>query len=346
MKGRVVLLDQWAGRSAAALMVDGRLDDVLVDPPQDAPSGPGATFRAVVDRQVKGQGGVFVRLPGAERGFLRQARGLSPGDCLIVQVTGFSEPGKAIPVTDNVLFKSRYCIVTPGKPGINIARSLRDEEKRDALLELAHEVAGDSGYGLILRSSSGTATEDDIAEDMSSMLALADAVAGETRQGPPELLLDGPAAHLQAWRDWADPTPDEVIDAPGCFEDHGALDALEELASPLVELSAGASFFVEPTRALVAVDVNTGGDTSPAGALKANLATARALPRALRLRGLGGQITIDFAPLAKKDRRQVEQALKSAFRADAVDTVLVGWTPLGHFELQRKRERLVLAGGA
>jgi Rne/Rng family ribonuclease len=99
---------------------------------------------------------------------------------------------------------------------------------------------------------------------------------------------------------------------------------------------------VEPTRALVAVDVNTGADMSPAAGLKANIAAARTLPCALRCRGLGGQVTIDFAPAPKKDRRQIETALKGAFRGDPVETVLAGWTPLGHFELQRKRERLPL----
>jgi Rne/Rng family ribonuclease len=102
--------------------------------------------------------------------------------------------------------------------------------------------------------------------------------------------------------------------------------------------------YVEPTRALVAVDVNTGGDTSPAAALKANLAAARMLPRALRLRGLGGQITVDFAPMSKAHRKQVEQSLRASFKNDPIETSLVGWSPMGLFELQRKRERLPLAG--
>ena len=96
---------------------------------------------------------------------------------------------------------------------------------------------------------------------------------------------------------------------------------------------------MEPTRALTAVDVNTGGDLSPAAALKTNLAAARELPRQLRLRGLGGQIVIDFAPLAKIARGQVEKALNAALRTDATETRIVGWTPLGHLELQRKRSR-------
>ncbi len=99
---------------------------------------------------------------------------------------------------------------------------------------------------------------------------------------------------------------------------------------------------IEPTRALVAVDINTGGDTSPAAGLKANLSALRDLPRQLRLRGLGGQILIDPAPAPKKDRRQMEQVLRAALRQDATETVIAGWTQLGLMELQRKRDRVPL----
>jgi Rne/Rng family ribonuclease len=126
----------------------------------------------------------------------------------------------------------------------------------------------------------------------------------------------------------------------GCFETHGLNDALAKALDVRVSLDAGASFFVEPTRALVAVDVNTGPDVSLAAGLKANIACARALPRALRVRGLGGQIVLDLAPMPKKDRRAFETALRQAFRADDTETALVGWTPLGHYELQRKRARV------
>ena len=124
----------------------------------------------------------------------------------------------------------------------------------------------------------------------------------------------------------------------GSFDARGVLDALEALRGPIVPLGAG-HMAVEATRALVAVDVNTGADLSPAATLKANLAAARALPRALRLRGLGGQVVVDFAPMSKAHRREVEGALKAAFRADPIETSLVGWTTLGLYEVQRKRER-------
>ena len=58
MIGRVVCLDEIAGRPAAALMVDGVLQDLAIDPADDV-AIPGAIYRAVADRPVKGQGGIF-----------------------------------------------------------------------------------------------------------------------------------------------------------------------------------------------------------------------------------------------------------------------------------------------
>ena len=117
----------------------------------------------------------------------------------------------------------------------------------------------------------------------------------------------------------------------------------EGFLSPVVDLPGGGHMAIEPTRALIAVDVNTGPDTSPAAALKANIAAARDLPRQLRLRGLGGQVTVDFAPMPKRDRAALDQQLRLAFKGEAAETSLAGWTPLGNFELQRKRDRLPLA---
>ena len=342
MKGRVVVLDRWQGREAAALVVDGQLEDLLIDPVGDDPLRPGAILRGVVDRPVKGQGGVFVKLPGGS-GFLRQVSGLAPGQRVIVQVTGASEAGKAAPVSLRVLFKSRLAIVTPGAPGLNISRRIRDEELRADLQALATEAMAGAApdHGLILRSACEGAGDDEIADDILAMRDLAAAVMAD-QDGAPELLVEAPGAHDTAWRDWSDPAPDEVDDSDGSFATHAVDDMIDDLRSPVAALPAGASMVIEPTRALVAVDVNTGPDTSLAAGIKANIAAARDLPRQLRLRGLGGQITVDFAPMPKKDRGTLEQVLRAAFKGEAAETTLAGWTPLGCFELQRKRDRPAL----
>lgn len=333
MKGRMIILDHIGGVEAAAYLVDGMLDDLLIDS-SDAPR-PGAIFRGICDRPIKGQGGMMLRLPDGQSAFLRQGKGLRPGQPLLVQVTGYAETGKAVPVTDRVLFKSRYAIVTPGKPGLNISRQIRDDAIRDDLLAMAHDVF-DSPHGLILRSSCEGADEAEIAEDILAMLSLADAVLADAAGQVPEALTEGDSPHALAWRDWTGTAT--VVTEAGGFDRHGVFDQLGALAGPHVSLGAG-SMYVEPTRALVAVDVNTGNDMSPAAALKTNLAACRALPRALRLRGLAGQISVDFVSMSKAHRKQVEQSLRAAFKSDPIETSLVGWTPMGLFELQRKRER-------
>ncbi|MCF6304433.1 MAG: ribonuclease E/G [Rhodobacteraceae bacterium] len=343
MKGTTILIDQQNGRQLAAMMVDGRLVDLLVDPVEAKTPQPDAIYRAIVDRPIKGLHGAIVKLGNGQNGFLKDAKTLAPGAKILVQVSTYGEGTKAQPVSQRLLFKSRYLILTPGAPGINVARSIRDENERVRLLEIAHDIWPEDAddLGLILRTACIGISDNEITDDLARMLETAKSVLSDT-DGPAELLLDAPEAGTRAWRDWAPTDPHDVVDEAGCFETHGVWDAIEQFKSAHAGLTGGAFMYVEPTRALVSVDVNTGADFSPAAALKANIAAMRELPRQLLVRGLGGQITIDFAPLAKKDRRQIEQIVKAGFKKQPVDTTLVGWTPLGHLELQRKHNRTPL----
>ena len=340
MIGRVVVLDELNGQAAAALVVDGQLEELLIDPADDTPLR-GAIYRAVADRPMKGQGGMFVKLPGGS-GFLRQTDGIAPGQRIIVQVTGPAEGGKALPVTSRLLFKSRLAIVTPGAPGLNISRRIKDEAVRSELeaVAAAAMAGAPEGLGLILRSAAERAELDEVADDVAGMRELAETVLRDL-DGGPELLVEGAGAHETAWRDWADTEPDEVIEAG--FERVGVHEMIAALRLPTIRLVGGGNMAIEPTRALVAVDVNTGPDTSPAAALKVNIAAARDLPRQLRLRGLGGQIVVDFAPMPKKERAILDQVIRAAFKSEAAETNLAGWTTLGLFELTRKRDRLPLS---
>ena len=342
MKGRVVVLGQLAGAEAAALMVDGQLEDLILDTGRCVPFGPGAILRGTVGRLVKGQGGAFVRLPGGETGFLRDRNRLSEGQSLLVQVSGVAEPGKALPLTARLLFRGRYAIVTPGAAGVNVSRAIRDTEIRDRLTALGEAaMARLPDAGAILRSAAAGADEDDIRAELEGLADLAARILADST-GAPELLLDAPDPAEAAWRHWAVPAPDSVEEGDDAFILSGAADAVEALAQPRITLPGGGHAMIEPTHALVAIDVNTGTDGTPAAALKANIALARDLPRQLRLRGLGGQVVIDFAPIPRRDRGTLEQVLRAAFRHDGAETTLVGWTTMGLFELNRKRDRLAL----
>ncbi|ALI56848.1 ribonuclease E/G [Celeribacter marinus] len=341
MKGSVIALGEINGHRAAALIRDGKLDDFLVDADDSLAPAPGSIFRAKGGRLLKGMGGALLDLPNGEQAYLRGSKGLKPGAPMLVQVTHIAEEGKAVPVTTRLLFKSKYAIVTPDAPGLNISRAISDD---DELLRL-HDLASagmdgaDETFGLILRSACEGTSDDDIADDIAAMRDLAEAVAADI-DGQPELLTSGPDAWDAAWRDW---TADVFDDSDDAFENHGVMELVDTALSIKAPLTGGAFAYIEQTRAMVTVDINTGGEFSPAAGLKANIAIARDLSRQLRVRGLAGQIVIDLAPMAKKERRQFEQALKAGFKSDGGDVVLAGWTPLGNFEIQKKRTRLPIS---
>lgn len=379
MRGRVLLLGRLPNGpgTLAALLVDGRLEDLLTVP-DPAELAPGRVVGARVERRMPKQNAAIVGFGDGRTGYLRDAGGLVEGERVVVQVTTFAEAAKAVPVSRRVLYKGRTVIHTPGAPGINLSRRLKDWEGGAALqqtiksmvagLEEPHrELAGEGGF--IIRHAARTVlaktVEDEARSLLSNRLQIERQIADARGPMPAELRL----AWDLALRELTDPMPDRVIldaaatehfalaerDIEGFdgevrdfaepfgkgdpFDHFGVWDELARLSSAEVGLPSGGSMAVEATRAMVAVDVNTGDRFTGGAALTANLEAARELPRQLRLRGLGGQIAVDFAPVAKKDRRRVEDALKTSFRRDPVETSLAGWTPLGNFELSRKRER-------
>lgn len=327
------------GGAIAALLWNGQVEDVLADPrPGELVPPPETILWARVDRTAPAMGAAFVTLPGGAKGWLR-ATGLRAGDMRLVQVTRWAEPGKAAPLTDRPIFKGVLSLLTPGAPGANIARSVRGHEPRARLEALAAQAleGADPEMGLVLRSAAADAEDAEILAEVAELRERADAALAAATGPAPLLIAPAPDAEARAFRDW--PAPDAVEIGEDAFERLGVWDLLGELRSPRVALPGGAWMTVEATTATVAVDVNTGDDFGKSAAQNANLAACAELPRQLRLRGLGGLIYMDLAPIKKGARQGVEAALKRAFAEDPVETHVAGWTPLGAVEMTRKRER-------
>ena len=305
MKGRQILIEPLpAGGHAAALMVDGRLEDLLVDPdPADASPRPEAIYRAVPARPMKGIGGAIVDLGGGLSGFLRGPPAAAPGRPLLVQVSGWAEAGQGAAGQRPAAAQGAHRDPHPRRAGVE--RRPLAARPRPARRARRPRGRGDGGrdpdLGLILRSAAADAPDAEIAAEIAALRRDWEALAPAGRPGR---LRPAPGAAAEALRDWREPGT-AVREAATALADAGVWEEVEALRLPAVALGQG-SMTIEPTRALVAVDVNTGADLSPAAALKANLAAAAELPRQLRLRGLGGQVTIDFAPLARADRPRVE----------------------------------------
>ena len=333
-KGAFIAFDTFNSRGCAAMLYDGLLVDLLMD------SGAGevvpeAIYFATAGRDLPRQKAMMVDLGAGATGFLKYKT--PPTErAFLVQVKTHVGEGKAAPVRESPLLKGRYVILVLGESGaVNVSKAI-DPDRRDALKTAVADAAGDAS--VILRTECQNGLLADIIAEVRDMVILAADIRARCAGGgiAVGLVHAAPSARVLALRDWGD-VP--IIDEAGCFERLGVADQIESLDSPIAGLPNGARMVIESTSALVAVDVDTGGDFGGDAGARANFACAGDLPRQLRLRGLGGQIVIDPAPMPKRDRARFEMILRKALTGDDVPTEMVGWTKLGHYELQRKRSR-------
>lgn len=344
MKGDLVVLDRIGGRRVAALLVDGQLEDLLTDPLPVGGPVPGTVLRATVRRRLSGQGAWLVNLPGDGTGHLKGLKGAAEGEAVLVQVTGYPEPGKAIPVSGRISLSGRFAVALPGRDGVFVSRAITDPERRDQLRSIAEEAQAGSGVcaGLVLRTAAEVADDRHIRDELSELLECSGKAVSERSGSSPGIVREADGCHPLAEREWMGREGRGIDDSEGSFDRHGIPDLVIPFTQSRVELPGGGFAVLEQTRAFTAIDVNTGTDVSRGAAMRANIDLSACLPRQLRIRGLGGQFVIDFAPIAKRFRPAVETALANAFAGDRISTTLVGWTGLGHFELHRRRERCSL----
>ncbi len=330
-------------REIVAVITDDVLDDFLFQPPESEIE-PGTILSGIVERALKGQGAWIVRLGKQRHGFLRCAKPLREGEPLRVQVSGYADQGKLIPLTTRLEIRGRYLIATDSRRAVTIPRKINDPEVRKRIRQHVQHATThhDDALGFIVRSSAMFASDRQLTDDL-------DRLSHDYRQimeqdpGDQFTILGSPPSILDRMiANWGDTASLDIISGGDTFDQEIIFEMLEPFINREAPLANGGNLVVEPTHAFVAIDVNSGRDLSGKSGLHTNLAAARELPRHMRIRGLGGQIVIDFAPLTDRGRQQVEDTLRQTFLADCVATTLVGWTRLGHYEIHRHRERYPL----
>ncbi len=330
--------------SAALLFVSNRLDDLFVSTTSEtAPETGSSGFRvgeihwARVDRILDGgrtgRRSAFLRAVAGQSLFLADADGVMPGERLLVEVAREAEGSKAARANRRLTFSGPLLAHTPGAPGVNVSRKISDADTRSALTSAVSPFAERGGF--VIRTRAATAPIEKVAEEAARLAAQACALLDSPGE-PPRLARKAPGPAARGESAWglalADLTTEPALA-------RRALETLEQLGSPRVPLDAAGDGWmaVEQTEALVSVDVNTGAG---AAALQTNLAVMNELPRQLRLRGLGGIVVIDLAPVADGDRKRLQKALSAA--ADpALD--VAGFGPLGLLEATRRKDRPPLA---
>lgn len=299
------------------------------------------------------------------------------GETILVQVTKEPISTKGPRVTTQISLPGRYLVYLPYASRIGVSRKIEDREERARLRQLMAELMPDPkdpAGGLIVRTVAEDASRDQLKRELKSLLNLWKKITRKaTFVRPPALVqreasltsgiirdlfsekvdrlyIDSKQLFTEIKRYLADVDPDlieRITLEQGSTPLFDKLDIEAEIASLYerrVDLPTGGYVIIEPTEALISIDVNTGrytGKKDPEKTiLKTNLVAAREIARQLRLRDVGGIIVIDFIDMeSQANRDQVLQELRTHLARDRARTKAFEVSGLGLIEMTRQRVR-------
>ena len=360
-RDREILLYADGPREWAALLASGRIEDLYTEDARRC-EGPrlGEVCAARVDRLAPGGRMAFVDLGDGRSGLLGQASGLEPGDRVLVQVDRYAIEGKAPRVREAVSVPGQWLVAVRGGEGVRFSRRIPEGVDRERLLRAVEEF-GES-MRVIVRTAAQYADEGELAEEAEFLQGRITALEDWAESGEARTLVPGPGPVARALSDWLGPdnaailgsggsldraVGDESMVEPEIWADEQSLlehrdlaGSIRGLLAPRAEIDGGGWISIEPTAAVVAVDVNTGArfmDRDSAEAM--GCAAARAIPRELRLRGLGGIVVVDFPPVSERGDEIIGREMERALRQDSPGATGLGWTEAGLYEIIRRRDR-------
>ena len=296
------------------------------------------------------------------------------GQELLVQVTKDPFMKKGAMLTTYISLPGRYLVLMPGRDTKGVSRKIADEARRQRLREIMDSFKLPQDFGLIVRTAGTDSTKKMLNRDYNYLMRLWKTIKGQVMaEKAPVLLYKERTLVLRSIRDSFTPEVSEIlIDDPNVYHEvkdfirlfsrrHTKIVKLFKGVKPLfskfqledqiasiyenrVTLKSGGSIVIQPTEALVAVDVNSGKSTQEKSVEKTayltNIEAAEEIGRQLRLRDLGGLIVIDFIDMREpKHRLEVEKALKNVVKQDKARTKVGRISKFGLMEMSRQRLR-------
>jgi ribonuclease G len=296
------------------------------------------------------------------------------GQDLVVQVSKEPISTKGPRVTANISLPGRFLVYMPGSDHVGVSRKIEDKEERARLRALAREILPEKAGGVIVRTVGEELTRETFEREMRSLMSTWKSIqkkAAKSRAPAPvhreakltsgiirdlfsqkvdSLVVDQQSVYdeVRAYLEQVDPT---LVERVHLYTDSVPLFDARELESEIrdafqrrVNLPSGGYIIVEPTEALVSIDVNTGrytGKKDPEKTiLKTNVDAAREIARQLRLRDMGGIIVCDFIDMeSKQNREKVLQELRTHLGRDRARTKAFQVSELGLIEMTRQRVR-------
>lgn len=300
---------------------------------------------------------------------------LKKGQTLPVQVTKEPISTKGSRVTAQISLPGRFLVYMPYASRVGVSRKIESREQRARLREMVTRLLPEDAGGMIIRTVAEGVTEDHFQREVESLLAQWKKIKRKqfyVRRAPAllqreasltrglirdvfsdkvdALWVDSEEVHSEVEQYLEQVDPDLkgrahlYTEAVPLFDKFGIEAEIKSLFKPRVELPTGGSLVIQPTEALVSIDVNTGrytGKKDPERTiLKTNLEAAREIARQLRLRDLGGIIVCDFIDMETKGNRdRVLQELRGHLVRDRARTKALAVSDLGLVEMTRQRVR-------
>ncbi|MBC8158205.1 MAG: ribonuclease E/G, partial [Alphaproteobacteria bacterium] len=295
---------------------------------------------------------------------------------LLVQVVKEERGNKGAAMTTYLSLAGRYCVLMPNTArGGGISRKIPAGKDRKRLKTILSDLGIPDGMGVIVRTAGAGRSKAEIRRDYEYLMRLWDNVRQLTLESiAPVLVYEEGNLIKRSIRDLYNREIDEIIvegddgyktarnfmklmipshvkrvqryqdEEMPLFHRYQVDSQQDAMHSPIVRLKSGGYIVINPTEALVSIDVNSGRSTRERNieetALKTNLEACDEVSRQLRLRDLAGLIVIDLIDMeVSRNRVQVERRLKDAMRNDRARIQMGRISPFGLMEMSRQRLR-------
>jgi ribonuclease E len=294
---------------------------------------------------------------------------------LLVQVVKEERGNKGAALTTYLSLAGRYCVLMPNTShGGGISRKIHSAADRKRLKSIMSDLTLPATMGCIIRTAGLARTKPEIKRDFDYLARLWDGIRENTLKGSAPMLIHTDSdlikrairdiynkeieevfvegdegfraakefmkllmpSHAKKVQHYADPVP--------LFQRYHVEDQLNAMYQPIVQLKSGGYIVINPTEALVSIDINSGRSTKEHGieqtALSTNLEAAREIARQLRLRDMAGLVVIDFIDMEHHgNARKVERAMKEALKHDRARIQVGRISGFGLMEMSRQRLR-------
>jgi ribonuclease E len=294
---------------------------------------------------------------------------------LLVQVVKEERGNKGAALTTYLSLAGRYCVLMPNTShGGGISRKISNGADRKRLKSIMTDLKLPTTMGLIVRTAGLSRTKVEIKRDFDYLARLWDEIRERTlKSTAPALIYRDSDLIKRAIRDLYHREIDEVIvegeegykaargfmkllmpshvrrvslhsESTPLFQRYGVEDQLSAMYQPVVQLKSGGYLVINPTEALVSIDINSGRSTREHNveqtAFSTNLEAAQEIARQLRLRDMAGLVVIDFIDMEQNSHvRKVEKAMKEALKNDRARIQVGRISSFGLMEMSRQRLR-------